>query len=180
MLREESDLLKETLDYCFSLTVNLNDTFYYASADAEEIETDDIEKMLPIMDKYGVRNTLVAYAAIKRQHDPQIPRSLTKEFYKAKEDLLKLIDNKKIMSEYLFDINEDTKIMEKFDGEMPQHSTYTRSNYLKIGDTSHKLVMHKLKLKSGITAVSGTYRDALTKLKIKYDKRKKKDVQMLS
>jgi len=174
MLREETDLLKETLDYCFSLTVNLNDTFYYASADAEEIEPYDIKIMLPIMDKYGVRDTLVAYAAIKRQHDPQIPRSLTKEFYKAKEELLNLIDSKKIMHEHVFDINQDNEVMEQFDGEMPQHSSYTRNNFLSIGGVKNKVVMHKFKLKSGLSAISGTYASGLRRLKAKYDRNKSK------
>lgn len=174
MYREESDLLKETLDYCFSLTVNLNDTFYYASADAEEIEPYDIKIMLPIMDKYGVRDTLVAYAAIKRQHAPQIPGSLTKEFYKAKEELLNLIDSKKIMHEHVFDINQDNEVMEQFDGEMPQHFSYTRSNFLSIGGIKNKVVMHRFKLKSGLSAISGTYASGLRRLKSKYDRNKKR------
>lgn len=85
----ELEAYKLLVESCFKMTVNLNDTFYYASADAETIEDDDSEELIPYIKKYG-HDAIVAYVAIKRDHDPIIPQHITKDFKAAKKELKEL------------------------------------------------------------------------------------------
>jgi hypothetical protein len=52
-----------------SVLLNMNDTFAFASADVEEISTDDILTAAPIFAKYG-NDALTAYAAVRRGYEP--------------------------------------------------------------------------------------------------------------
>lgn len=54
----------------YSVCINVNDTFAYASADAEEIaEADDIAVVDALYSKFGWAGP-VAYCAVKRKHHP--------------------------------------------------------------------------------------------------------------
>lgn len=81
------------------MSINLNDTFYYASADSETIYEYDIAKILPTFKKYG-QDTLVAYAAIVRGHDPQIKQNITENYKEAKKELGALLDDDIFMMDH--------------------------------------------------------------------------------
>lgn len=66
---ERAKAMEEILKGSFSFQLNMNDTFAFACADSEEMSTDDFEKIVPIIAKYG-QNALNAYAAVKRKAEP--------------------------------------------------------------------------------------------------------------
>lgn len=73
------------------MALNMNDTFYYACADFASIDTDELEDLEPVIDKYGYE-AVIAFEAIKRGHDPQIPDVVTKEFKESKAMILNIMD----------------------------------------------------------------------------------------
>lgn len=52
-------------DYCFSVTLNMNDVFYPA-ADAETLYVDNIEYVVELEEKYGPEG-IFAFVSVKRQ-----------------------------------------------------------------------------------------------------------------
>lgn len=54
--------------------LNMNDTFYYASADAEEIKENEIPEVYRLFDNYGDAG-LIYFVAKKRDEKPKIPRN---------------------------------------------------------------------------------------------------------
>jgi hypothetical protein len=54
------------------LFLSVNDTFYYACADAEEISLKDLSLILPTWREYGY-NAVIAYTALKREQPPLQP-----------------------------------------------------------------------------------------------------------
>jgi len=68
----DSKNMQLILDSCHAVAINLNDTFYYACADSACIDMDELGDLDPVLTKYGF-DAFVAYEAIKRGHDPQIP-----------------------------------------------------------------------------------------------------------
>lgn len=68
----KNETLQVIWDNCFGVAFNMNDTFYYACADSACIDMDELEDLEPVIDRFG-RQAFVAYEAIKRGHDPQIP-----------------------------------------------------------------------------------------------------------
>lgn len=177
MTKEE--ILLEVLDNCFGMAILLNDTFYYASADAEEIEAEDIRKLMPVFEKYGVRDTLVAYAAVVRGHDPKIERNITNNFIEAKKKILELAAQKKIMQEKISEALDNLEVSKDFDGEMPKTYSYTTTllkNKIVLEDGRKlKSLLTIMKLKSGLFAAGGSYRDAQRRLKVKFDRNKVKN-----
>lgn len=67
----KNETLKVILENCLGVAFNMNDTFYYASADSACIDMDELDDLEPVVEKFG-RQAFVAYEAIKRGHDPQI------------------------------------------------------------------------------------------------------------
>lgn len=70
------ETMKLVLENSHAVAINMNDTFYYACADAAEISVSEIEDLEPIIDEYGDW-AFVAYEAIRRGHDPMIPKYAT-------------------------------------------------------------------------------------------------------
>jgi len=60
-------------EYNNNLLLGLNDTFYYASADAEKVETNEIPGLARLARNYGYAG-VVYWASLKRNETPQIPR----------------------------------------------------------------------------------------------------------
>lgn len=52
-----------------SVQLNMSDTFAFATADGEEMDMMDFDKMIPLILKYGY-DALVAYVAVKRGQEP--------------------------------------------------------------------------------------------------------------
>jgi len=117
----ELEAYKRILGDAFKIVTNLNDTFYWASADAGEVNGDDIPKILPIYQQCGP-DTLVAYEAIIRGHDPEpslISRWKDKgaDFYRAKAMLQPLADSGKILFERWYGLQEKEIERSLFNGQ---------------------------------------------------------------
>jgi hypothetical protein len=74
-------MLERFLDDCHGLTVNLNDTFYYSSADAEDVIIGDAGLFADFWQRHGWYG-LVAIAAWKRKRHP-LPQVAQHPKYKA-------------------------------------------------------------------------------------------------
>ena len=79
----DHDIFKIIKDDLLAVTFNMNDTFYYASADSSTISIDDLDDLAPLVKRYG-RTAVVAYEALRRGHNPQIPDYVTPEFLQAR------------------------------------------------------------------------------------------------
>lgn len=66
---ERYKAMNALLEGAFSIDLNMNDTFAFASADAESMNVDDFDELIPIINKYG-HSALTAYVAIKRNEEP--------------------------------------------------------------------------------------------------------------
>lgn len=77
----------EIVDGADLLVLNMNDTFGFACADAEEMPTYDLKHVVPLYQQYG-NDALTAYAAVKRGCDVmEDPRLRTQGYYDAKAKL---------------------------------------------------------------------------------------------
>lgn len=74
---------------CNSVTLNMNDTFGYASADSVEISYWDLQKLKKLYAEYG-QDAFIAYAALKKRKLNPIPPLITPAYKKAKEEVLYL------------------------------------------------------------------------------------------
>lgn len=62
------------LDSCNCVTYNLNDVFSPGGADSEEIDSGDLEQMLPLMEIYGSDVVALAYCCLVRGSLPLNPK----------------------------------------------------------------------------------------------------------
>lgn len=69
MDKEKARAVEILLLGSFSVTMNMNDTFAFACADAEDFDLDDLDLMVPVINRYGA-HALTAYAAVKRGAEP--------------------------------------------------------------------------------------------------------------
>ena len=90
-MNQEKNFL-DSLKGSVYIVFNMNDTFYFASADSCEMPTTDYLSIYPHYEKYGY-DLIIAYEAIARDHDPTIAAHCTKQFFQAKEFLLKKLNN---------------------------------------------------------------------------------------
>src|ERR1035437_9090673 len=116
-LEAYQDIIKS----CFTLQSNLNDTFYWGTADMGEVAADDIPKIIHIYQQCG-SETLVAYEAIVRGHDPDASmiamwKDKGTEFYRAKALLQPLADSGKIMFERWYGLQEKEIERSLFNGQ---------------------------------------------------------------
>lgn len=80
----------EDYDGWFHAAVNVNDTFYYASADAEDLAPGKAAIVRDYYERYGWGG-VVAWAAIKRGQEP-LPPLRTPEYHQAWAELKKSLD----------------------------------------------------------------------------------------
>jgi len=86
----------------------MNDTFYYASADSACIDMDDLEDLEPVIERFE-RSAFVAYEAIRRGHDPQIPQHASApDFLAAKALILEIMAKASEYGEF-YTLREATK-----------------------------------------------------------------------
>ena len=74
-----------------SVSFNLNDTFYYACGDGCSIDVCDLEDLEEVFNRHGF-DTVIAYEAIRRGHDPKIPQVVTESYELAKQQIQKILD----------------------------------------------------------------------------------------
>lgn len=60
---------------------------YRACADSTEINAHVIHAVVPVMKKYGVPETLLAYTSLIRGHDTNVTQNQTDAYYSAKSEL---------------------------------------------------------------------------------------------
>jgi hypothetical protein len=92
-MTDKEKAIETILEGSFSFTLNMNDTFGFACADAEDMSVDDFEELIPIIAKYG-HYALTAYVAVKRDAEP-IHCSCghdTKPFQDAREEIKAIKD----------------------------------------------------------------------------------------
>lgn len=116
-LQAYQDLVKS----CFKLESNLNDTFYWGTSDTGDIDASDIPKIIHIYQQCG-SDTLVAYEAIVRGHDPDASmishwKDKGADFYRAKAMLQPLADAGKIMFERWYNLQEKKIERSLFNGQ---------------------------------------------------------------
>lgn len=92
MTNEETKELTElrafknmVLEGGFWLVVNMNDTFGYACADAEEVPVEDLVHIRPLYQQYGP-DALNAYSSVKRKVDV-LKELRSPGYYDAKEKI---------------------------------------------------------------------------------------------
>lgn len=83
--------LKLIFENSLGVAINMNDTFYYACADSASIDTDELEDLEPVIELYGI-DAFIAFEAIRRGHDPQIPQHITANFLAAKTMIQDIMD----------------------------------------------------------------------------------------
>lgn len=86
-------VLRTIFDCAGEVLINMNDVFYYASADCSSIDIADLKDLAPVIEKYGY-DAFIAYEAIKRGHDPLIPQhAKDPKFLNSKNEILSIIKN---------------------------------------------------------------------------------------
>lgn len=66
---EDLKIYKELYDSSFGIRFNMNDTFGWATADEEDISTDNLDVLMPLLRIYGVDEVLDAYVSVKRGYE---------------------------------------------------------------------------------------------------------------
>lgn len=166
---------KLLIDCSFGIDIALNDTWYYACADSENIDSDDVPELIPYIEKYGY-DAVLAYIAIKREHDPQIPDVISENFYKAKEELQILADKDEILCYQHIEKREKEKEKKLFDGQTISWTTYEdiRVNRFKkfiYGNKKLITVINVASLPDGTFAIGKNRRDTKERLIKKYNKK---------
>jgi hypothetical protein len=154
------------------MNLNMNDTFHYACGDSEELDSKDVEVIIPIIQKYG-NDVLVAYSAIRRGYDPTIPQRVTEEFKKAKEELIPLAEKGDILV-YQFlerESREEEKLI--FDGQIIEWKSYWTTSVPLLRRCLGKQSLHVAKLADGTIGIGHCKKDAKDRLIYKYQRKKK-------
>lgn len=108
--------LENLISYSFNLQINMNDTFHYACGDVGEINSEDALDLLPFIDIYGF-DACVAYEAIKRGYDPEIPQHVSKEFLEVKQLLLtKMNEDINFLCDLNYTKRKEAKQIAKYGG----------------------------------------------------------------
>jgi len=66
---EKLTAYKMLIDGAVWIDLNMSDTFAFATTEGERMDATDVEKMLPLILKYG-HKALIAYAAVVRKAEP--------------------------------------------------------------------------------------------------------------
>ncbi len=69
MTEERQKALEELVKASMEFTLNMSDTFAFATADCETMSEHDFEKMVPVIAKHG-QHAFTAYVAVKRGIEP--------------------------------------------------------------------------------------------------------------
>ena len=170
-MKTNDEILKEMVAGCFNLNVNLNDTFYYACADSENISSDDFLDLLPIAKKYGTYKTMQAYCAVKRElftnEKNLIPIWITRgdkkdkvDYKKAKEEILNHV--RYFDSDLFVDLSFDLREKEKELNEFGENISWTSAKQ-KTG----LIVQVASLLEQKIYGVGSCRQDAIEDLRVK-------------
>lgn len=106
-LKKEYEALKGLIECSFTLNMNLNDTFHYASADSEDIDSEDFLDLIPLATKYSPFKAMTAYCSVKREKLFNEKNLSPIAYYKYPEDM-------ELFKEAQIEIEKDIKGDEKF------------------------------------------------------------------
>lgn len=68
VVKEKYDLLRKLLsEEVFFILLNANDTFAYACADVTSVESEDLDKLLEVYEKFGSSGMIAVQACIRKQ-----------------------------------------------------------------------------------------------------------------
>lgn len=168
-MSKDLESLFEVIEGSFTITVNMNDTFYYACADSETLESDDLITILPLITKYGDA-ALTAYVAIKRGHDPQVTSRLTENFYAAKKELQPMFDSGELDWEEHYDKQERQKEIEKYGSAIEWSHFTNRFRKMLNKDPKWVATIRVAKLADGTFAIGRSTHDAKTRLDRKWER----------
>lgn len=117
MNSREKAMEKLLTEYTFSVQINMNDTFHWACADAGELSSDDVEDMLPLIDKFGFY-ALVAYEAIKRGYNPEAGLGYDEDDFKQLKSLiLKMMEeNENFLPDLNYNYRKEQKQIKDYGG----------------------------------------------------------------
>ena len=73
--------------YCFWISINMNDTFGWACADYEQVDIEDIPKILEIEERFGSDGVNAFCAGIRGEDVMDHPELRTQQYYEAKKFL---------------------------------------------------------------------------------------------
>lgn len=177
---EELAIYKDIVKSCFTLHTNLNDTFYWACADVGEVQADDVPKLVPVYHKYG-SDTLVAYEAIVRGHDPESSlmsrwKDKGDAYWKAKAELQPLADKGEILWERWANLKDKIQERAEFDGQeitwnsskLNKEVRVYRFKNLLNNPGSGVVVMQVATLPDGTFAIGRSISEARERLSKKY------------
>lgn len=99
---------KKILLDAHAVVINMNDTFYYACADSAAIDSCDLADLLPVFEKYEWW-AFVAYEAIRRGHNPQIPKRAEHPSFIAAKAMIEDIMSKADKYGEFFELRETIK-----------------------------------------------------------------------
>ena len=71
--------------FCFNVVINCNDTFHYASADSQEVDIQDLDKLIETYEKFG-DSGVHAFLSLIRNYDC-LKELKSDQYFKAKEYL---------------------------------------------------------------------------------------------
>jgi hypothetical protein len=112
-------VLEQIIRSCHNLEVNLNDTFWYATAYSENIPATDILDLISYLEEYSIDDVINAYVALKIEEDPTIPAYLTKDFYKIKQILSeKMSESQSFLADLNFNIRKQKEQIKKYGGKL--------------------------------------------------------------
>lgn len=98
--RMKDSTLRLVYDNCLGVAINMNDTFYYSCSDTSTISEGELDDLEPVVEKFGYE-AFVAYEAIKRGHDPQIPKNANNpDFIAAKAMICDIINKAEEYGEF--------------------------------------------------------------------------------
>lgn len=170
VIKTNEEILKEMIEGCFTVEVNLNDTFYYACADGEEVCADDFLDLLPFCKEYGTYKTIHAYCALKREllgnEKDLVPiwiergsRQDKKEYNKVKELILESIrKDEDSFIELSFELEEKEKELEEFGENISWTSAQQKTGLvLQVASLLNKKIY----------GIGSCRRDAIDDLKLK-------------
>lgn len=175
---EAYKLLVENAGY--GIELNMNDIFGWGCADSEVLDGDDAIDLIPIIQKYG-DTALIAYASVKRAGAiPQGPvlKGIKSDFYAAQKEIQELANDGSILYSEFYEMKKRQEEMGSFDGQSVNWK-FISDRFIKIinKDPKWRSVLNVVSLKDGTLAVGRSQNEAISRLKRKYNNKKKRSIK---
>lgn len=174
-LQKELEIYKEILSNVFSCELNMNDTFFWACADSEDIDNDDIEALMPLFHKYSVSDVLVAYVSVKRGYESE-HQTIREKAKPILPEIKALADTGEILYEQFSDKKrqEEEKLIFdgqyiKYDNPLTKRIVINRLKHILLNGEFYRYTV-RAKLPDGTFAIGYNRHQAKERLIAKYKK----------